>query len=456
MKIKVLLPISMVPGAMSTLEVEAQTVEEVFVKVINTYPDLEHSLLNIDKKIPGYLAIFLNGVKINHSELKEIILNDNDNLSIIPPLAGGEINTLDRGLSYERYTKQILLNNFGITGQKKIENSKVLIIGAGGLGNPILLYLSISGVGQIGIVDGDKIEITNLARQFLYSEEDLGLSKSEVAVNRMKKINPNIEYQSYDYMIEHENGEEIIKKYDLVIDATDNFKTRYLVNELCVTNEKPLIDVAAVEYYGQIAIFLPNQGCYKCLFPEYNLNQNNCSTVGILGAVCGYMGAKAAIEAIKILLNIPIEKNVYEIFNAVTSTHQSFKWEKDKSCPVCGAKNKSVIIEKILGNAPSALQDNNLTVTDFKKIITLEDYIIIDCREQIDRVLKNSIPYNMLLKMRDKLINRLENINVIICICEVGIKSSRIAEDLRNQGINNVFNLSGGINSIPMEWREVL
>jgi len=209
----------------------------------------------------------------------------------------------------ERYSRQIILKKIGIVGQKKIFNSSVLIIGAGGLGSPIAIYLAALGVGKIGIVDKDKVEISNLSRQIIFETKDLKKSKSLVAVNKLQKINPNINLKSFNKEITKKNINKIAKNYSFIIDGSDNFKTRFLINDYCLRNKKVLVSGAVSKFDGQVYTFNFNKKkspCLRCFMPKmpYEPDIENCENEGILGTLTGIIGSIQANEIVKEILNI--------------------------------------------------------------------------------------------------------------------------------------------------------
>jgi len=209
----------------------------------------------------------------------------------------------------ERYSRQIILKKIGAAGQKKLLKSKVLIIGAGGLGSPIAMYLTALGVGNIGIIDKDKIEISNLARQIIFSTDDLKKKKSSTAVNKLKKINPDIKLKSFNKKLTKQNINQIAKNYDFIVDGSDNFRTRFLINDYCLKNKKTLVSGAISKFDGQVYTFnfsKKNSPCLRCFIPKMpvNLDTDNCEYEGVLGTLGGIIGGIQANEVIKEILKI--------------------------------------------------------------------------------------------------------------------------------------------------------
>ena len=240
----------------------------------------------------------------------------------------------------ERYSRQILLPNVGGKGQEKLLRAKVLILGAGGLGSPVAAYLAGAGVGTLGIVDSDEVEINNLHRQIIYTSEDIGKKKAEVAVERLKKVNPDINVIPHVIRLVSGNILDVIKGYDIIVDGTDNFPTRYLVNDACVLANKTLVHGAFFRFEGQAMVIKPNEGpCYRCLFsePPPPGSVPSCQEAGVLGALAGVIGLIQATETLKLILEIgePLIGKLI-IFNALEMGFRKVKVPKDKNCPVCG------------------------------------------------------------------------------------------------------------------------
>ena len=245
----------------------------------------------------------------------------------------------------ERYSRQIILPRVGGKGQEKLLGGKVLIIGAGGLGSPCALYLASAGIGTIGIVDSDKVELNNLQRQIVHSTDTVGLAKVESAKQRLNAINPDIKVNALNMRLTSNNITDVIKEYDIVVDGSDNFPTRYLVNDACVLGKKPLSHGGIFRFDGQAITILPGKSaCYRCLFPEPPPTGlvPSCQEAGILGAVAGAIGVIQANEVLKYILNIgDLLAGKLLIFNALDSSFRQVKVPKDPKCPICG-KNPTV------------------------------------------------------------------------------------------------------------------
>ena len=239
----------------------------------------------------------------------------------------------------KRYSRHLIMNDVGSSGQRKLLDAKVLILGAGGLGSPSAIYLALAGVGTIGLVDFDVVDLSNLQRQVLHHTSDVGRSKLESARDNIKAYNPDINVVLHETRLESENAMEIIGNYDMVINGADNFATRYLVNDACYLLNKPLIDGSILIFDGQSTVFTPGNGCYRCLFPSPPPPGMvpNCAEAGVLGALTGLVGRIQSTEALKYILGIgeSLESRLL-IIDALSMTFREFKLKRNPNCPLCG------------------------------------------------------------------------------------------------------------------------
>lgn len=239
----------------------------------------------------------------------------------------------------KRYSRHLIMNDVGSSGQRKLLDAKVLILGAGGLGSPSAIYLALAGVGTIGLVDFDVVDLSNLQRQVLHHTSDVGRSKLESARDNIKAYNPDINVVLHETRLESDNAMEIIGNYDMVINGADNFATRYLVNDACYLLNKPLIDGSILIFDGQSTVFTPGNGCYRCLFPSPPPPGMvpNCAEAGVLGALTGLVGSIQSTEALKYILGIgeSLESRLL-IIDALSMTFREFKLKRNPNCPLCG------------------------------------------------------------------------------------------------------------------------
>ena len=238
-----------------------------------------------------------------------------------------------------RYSRHIIMGDVGSAGQRKLMQSKALIVGAGGLGSPSAIYLALAGVGTVGIVDFDVVEISNLQRQILHHSSDIGRPKLQSAIDNINAYNPDVKVVPHEVRLESDNAMEIISQYDLVINGADNFATRYLVNDACYLLNKPLVDGSILIFDGQSTVFLPGQGCYRCLFPSPPPPGMvpNCAEAGVLGALTGLVGSIQATEALKYFLGIGESLcSRLLLVDALSMTFREVKLKRNPACPLCG------------------------------------------------------------------------------------------------------------------------
>ena len=246
---------------------------------------------------------------------------------------------------FNRYVRHLNLQEIGIKGQEKIKQARVLIVGAGGLGSPAAIYMAAAGVGTIGLVDFDNVEESNLQRQIIHSTKNLGTKKTESAKSFIKNLNPNVNVETYNKKLNSKNALEIIKKYDVVIDGSDNFPTKYLINDACVLLNKPDVYGSATSFNGHASVFNYKNGpCYRCLFPKPPRPSSvpTCAEAGVLGALLGVIGTIQATEALKIILSKgDILSGRFLVYNALKMQFKELKLIKNKNCPLCG-ENPSI------------------------------------------------------------------------------------------------------------------
>lgn len=263
-------------------------------------------------------------------------------------LAGGFRRWRDEGHPYVlddalgaderiRYDRQLRLDGVGSAGQQRLLSSAMVVVGAGGLGSPAALYLAAAGVGTIGIVDHDRVDVTNLHRQILHDTPSVGMAKTQSAAKRLEALNPGIKVALHDTVLTAENAAQMIAGYDVIVDASDNFPTRLALNEASIATGIPLVHGSALRFEGTVAVFDPPQGpCYRCLFPVLPEDAATCSDVGVLGAMTGVIGSTQAVEAIKLALGVRPLSGELLTYNALESRWSRFRFSKDPNCPACG------------------------------------------------------------------------------------------------------------------------
>lgn len=239
----------------------------------------------------------------------------------------------------DRYARHIILKQVGGAGQQKLLSSRVLVIGAGGLGSPVILYLAAAGVGTIGVIDDDVVDLSNLQRQVLHTTDHVGQLKTDSARDMIHRINPDVNIVTYPQRLSIENAEEIISGYDIIADGCDNFETRFILNDICLKHKIPLVSAALSQFDGQISTFkgyLPDQPCYRCFIPEHPGNVGNCAEAGILGAVAGVLGSLQAVEILKELLTLGDSlAGKLVLYDALSGTSRAIRLPKDPGCKHC-------------------------------------------------------------------------------------------------------------------------
>jgi sulfur-carrier protein adenylyltransferase/sulfurtransferase len=361
-----------------------------------------------------------------------------------------------------RYSRHLLLPEFGEEGQERLKQAKVLVVGAGGLGSPSLLYLAASGVGTIGIVDFDVVETNNLHRQVLYNAGDVGQMKVEAAVRNLERLNPAVSIVSHPVRLTSENAIEIISQYDLVLDGTDNFATRYLVNDACVLTHTPNVYASIYRYDGQVSVFCTENGpCYRCVFPEPPPPGSvpSCAEGGVLGVLPGLLGTLQATEAVKWLAGLG-ESLVGRLLlvDALDMTFKTLKIQADPEC-FCGGLPAQGVQSEVTETAhinhplqpdpmffgPSIPSISVVELQDKKS--SNEDFLLLDVRQPEELTIADI--GGTLIPM-DELPTRLDEVKAfkdrdIIVMCRTGARSAMVVQWLQNQGLERVFNLDGGI-----------
>jgi len=358
-----------------------------------------------------------------------------------------------------RYSRQLNLGAVGEAGQRQLRNARVLCIGAGGLGSPAALYLAAAGVGTIGIVDADMVDLSNLHRQLLHDTNDVGRKKTESARDRLRSLNPLVEIEVYPVRLRADNGMGLIGNYDIVVDGSDNLPTRYLSSDICVWQNKPNIYGSVHQFEGQASVFAPHLGgpCYRCLFPDPPPPEAipNCAEAGVLGVVPGLIGVIQALEAIKLILGLG-DNLVGRLLHldALSLRFREFKLTRDPNCPVCGESpqiTSPIDYEEFCRGAVAA-NDAVISPAELsQRLRTDRDIALIDVREPFEYEIAH-IANSKLIPMGE-IAERQSEIprnSTAVVMCKTGVRSERVIEFLREQGFGNLLNLQGGIDA----WRE--
>lgn len=357
-----------------------------------------------------------------------------------------------------RYARHLILPDVGIEGQRRLKAARALVIGAGGLGSPVGLYLAAAGVGRIGLVDFDVVDETNLHRQVLFGESDIGRHKLDAAVDRLRDVNPHIEIVPHPVRLTSENALDLFADYDLVVDGTDNFPTRYLVNDACVLSGKPYVYGSIFRFEGQVSVFAAKDGpCYRCLFrepPPPGLVPS-CGEAGVLGVLPGVIGSLQALEAIKWILGVGdslVGRLV--LFDALALRFREVRIRRNPDCPVCGDRptvTELIDYEAFCGLKPASGAESlpEITPAELKARLDRGDALtIVDVREPHEWEIANLEPYGArLIPMREieARLGELDRDAEIVLHCKTGGRSAIVLRQLREAGYTRLWNLKGGI-----------
>ena len=456
-----------------SVEVNGATVGELLADLTKRYEGLRKHLYADDGRLRSFVNVYLNDEDIRYLQREQTPVKPGDTLSIVPSVAGGapsveavaERPTLTQE-EIKRYSRHLIMPEVGIDGQRALKASSVLCIGAGGLGSPAAMYLAAAGVGRIGIVDFDVVDYSNLQRQLLHSTLDVGRSKLQSARDRLQALNPHVHVDTYETSLSSENALKLFEPYDVILDGTDNFPTRYLVNDACVISGKPNAYGSIFRFEGQASVFGAKGGpCYRCLYPEPPPPGlvPSCAEGGVLGVLPGIIGVIQATESIKLMLGIgePLIGR-FLIYDALKMRFRELKLRKDPECPVCGTSPTVTALidyEQFCGVRPepqgapaagTAVPEWEITALELKRRLDAgDDVVILDVREPNEYQI-NRIPGSTLIPLGE-LPRRYQELNPnrdMVAHCKMGARSAKAQEFLRSVGFARVKNLRGGI----LEW----
>lgn len=362
-----------------------------------------------------------------------------------------------------RYGRHLIMPEVGMEGQKKLKAASVLLIGAGGLGSPVGLYLAAAGIGRIGIVDFDVVDYSNLQRQIMHSTKDVGRPKLDSAKERLEGINPFVKIETHELRLSSDNALALFAQYDIVVDGTDNFPTRYLVNDACVLTGKPNVYGSIFRFEGQASIFATSDGpCYRCLYPEPPPPGlvPSCAEGGVLGILPGIVGTIQANETVKLIIGKgePLIGRLL-LFDALKMKFREMKLRKNPECPVCGSHRtitKLIDYEAFCGvqagwDSYAREEQFEITVDQLKQRLDKKDDIfILDVREPQEYDICNLKGHLIPLRELPKRINELDTAKEIVVHCKVGGRSRTAVEFMKQAGFRKIKNLVGGID----EWAE--
>jgi molybdopterin/thiamine biosynthesis adenylyltransferase/rhodanese-related sulfurtransferase/molybdopterin converting factor small subunit len=465
-KILIPTPLRQFADKQDSVQLPGSTVGEVLKSLTGQYSELRRHLYNDEGKLRSFVNVYVNDEDIRYLNKEATPLTDGDTVSIVPSIAGGSAGvqsppappaTLSKD-EILRYSRHLIMPEVGMEGQLKLKAAKVALIGTGGLGAPLGMYLAAAGVGRIGLVDFDVVDFTNLQRQVIHGTKDVGKKKLDSAAETMLDINPYVEIDRHETALSSENALGILKDYDIVVDGTDNFPTRYLVNDACVLLGKPNVYGSIFRFEGQATIFAyPGGPCYRCLYPEPPPPGlvPSCAEGGVLGILPGTVGLIQATETVKLILGIgePLIGRLV-LYDALAMRFRELKLRRNPECPVCGDHptiTKLIDYQEFCG-IPNQVHEETPMNGDIdpvevkSKIDRGDRFVLLDVREPHEYQICN-IPQAKLIPLGDlpKRVNELNSADEIIAHCKSGMRSAKAVDFLKQAGFKKVRNMKGGI-----------
>jgi sulfur-carrier protein adenylyltransferase/sulfurtransferase len=480
--VKVPTPLRPFTGGQAEVTVEGSTVGGLVRRLASDHPALERHLFTTDGKIRSFVTVYLNDEDVRYLQREATPVKTGDVVSIVPAIAGGspaaprsgsrrprtrappEPDERFSGDELRRYSRHLLLPEVGVAGQRKLRRAKVLLVGAGGLGSPAALYLAAAGVGTIGLVDFDAVDLSNLQRQVLYSTSDVGRPKLTAAKERLEALNPGVTVIPHAEHLSSENALEVLRPYDIVVDGTDNFPTRYLVNDACVLLGKPNVYGSIYRFEGQVSVFDATRGpCYRCLYPEPPPPDlvPSCAEAGVLGVLPGLVGVLQATEAVKLILGTgePLFGRLV-LYDALSLRFRELTLRKNPHCVLCSpeATQKGLIDYPAFcgiapaGSAPAAgaapLIEPEALAAALK---TAEPPLLIDVREPEEWAIAHLPGAHLIPKAElPERVDEITRAREVVLYCRSGARSAQAARLLLDLGFSQVRSLNGGINA----WSE--
>ncbi|MFI5361958.1 MAG: ubiquitin-like small modifier protein 1 [Elusimicrobiota bacterium] len=446
------------------IAVEAKTVGEALNALFARHDRLKSQLLSPDGKLRSFVNVYVNEDDARDKQGLATPVRDGDTLLIVPAIAGGATLATEADMELTkaeliRYNRHLIMPEVGPEGQKKLKNAAVLCVGAGGLGSPLALYLAAAGVGRLGIIDFDVVDESNLQRQIIHDTASIGTPKLASAKKRLLALNPYITVETHEIKLSSANAVELFKKYDVIADGTDNFPTRYLVNDACVLTGKPNAYGSIFRFEGQLSVFAAKDGpCYRCLYPEPPPPGlvPSCAEGGVLGVLPGVIGTMQAIETIKLILGIgrPLVGRLM-LYDALDQSWRTLKVKKNPACPACGENptiKAPIDYEAFCGlKEKPANMIPEITVEELKaKLDKKEKFVLLDVREPHEyEIAKISGSRLLPLGELEKRVGELDKAAKLIVHCRSGGRSARAVQFLRAQGYD-ATNVAGGITA----WSE--
>jgi len=459
-KVLIPTPLRQYAGKQDAVELSGSTVGEVLTALTAQHPDLRKQLYSDEGKLRSFVNVYLNDEDIRYLEKDATPVKDADTVSIVPSIAGGSVAAPSEPATAElskdeilRYSRHLIMPEVGTEGQLKLKAAKVLLVGTGGLGAPLGLYLAAAGVGRIGLVDFDVVDFTNLQRQVIHGTSDVGRKKLDSAADRMHEINPFVRIDKHEVALSSDNALDILRDYDIIVDGTDNFPTRYLVNDACVLLGKPNVYGSIFRFEGQATVFAYEGGpCYRCLYPEPPPPGlvPSCAEGGVLGILPGTIGLIQATETVKLILGIgePLVGRLL-LYDALAMRFRELKLRKNPECPVCGGHptvTKLIDYQQFCGILQHVTTEGDIDPVEVKARIDRGDnFVLIDVREPHEYQIcsiptAKLIPLGQLPQHLDGLDRDIE----IVAHCKSGIRSAKAVDLMRKSGFR-ARNMKGGI-----------
>jgi sulfur-carrier protein adenylyltransferase/sulfurtransferase len=477
--VKVPSPLRPFTGGQAELKVEGSTVGGLVEELAKSHPGLKRHLFGPDGRIRSFVTLYLNDEDVRYLQRDATPVGEGDVVSIVPAIAGGapsigrtshESSALGDAeesrpaFSHDdlrRYSRHLLLPEVGIAGQKKLRNAKVLLIGAGGLGAPASLYLTAAGVGEIGLVDFDQVDLSNLQRQVLYSTQDVGRPKLTAAKERLEALNPGVRIVPHAELLTSENAMEMFRPYDIIVDGTDNFPTRYLANDAAVLLGKPYVYGSIYRFEGQVSVFDAQRGpCYRCLYPEPPPPDlvPSCAEGGVLGVLPGLIGVLQATETVKLIVGQGTSLiGRLLLFDALGLKFRELTLRKNPHCVLCSteATQKGLIDYPAFcgvpapGSEPTGASVPTIEPEELAASIKSDDPpLLVDVREPGEWAIAHLPSAHLIPK--GEIAERVDEITRardVVLYCRSGARSATAARLLLDLGFTHVRSLRGGINA---------
>jgi adenylyltransferase/sulfurtransferase len=462
--VKIPTPLRRYAAERAEIAVTGSSVDELLRALLDAHPGLRPHLMDDADQPRNFVNLFLNGEDVRGLSGLKTPVKDGDKLTIVPAIAGGAAGApataadLDAA-EIRRYSRHLIMPEVTIEGQRRLKQGSVLLIGAGGLGSPAALYLAAAGVGRLGIVDFDVVDESNLQRQILHDTSWIGRPKLESAKDRLQKLNPHIRVDTHEVALSSDNALSILSEYDVIVDGTDNFQTRYLTNDASYFLGKPNVYGSIFRFEGQASVFWPGRGgpCYRCLYPEPPPPGlvPSCAEGGVLGILPGVIGVIQATEAVKILLGIgePLVGRLL-LYDALSMSFEELKLRRDPNCPLCGERPTLKELQDYAafcglsrGEEAPAGAIEEISAKELKRRLEQREPLeIIDVREPHEWAIAKIdgarlLPLGSLMER----VHELDPARTYVVHCKGGVRSAKAIGQLQKAGFRRLLNLKGGI-----------